>query len=75
MNDDGSTRDGFLIHDLGCEDARRTPDAALDAEVNSHTTELTDQRTVNAPHLVALVHAGARFGHGHLVEPPAAVAA
>ncbi|WP_393088423.1 hypothetical protein [Streptomyces sp. LN704] len=64
-----------MIHDLGCEDARRTPDAALDAEVNGRTAELTDQRTVNAPHLVALVHTGARFGRGHLVEPPTAVAA
>jgi hypothetical protein len=27
---------------------------------------------VNAPHLVALVRAGARFEHGKLVERPAA---
>ncbi len=32
-------------------------------------------RTVNAPHLVALVRAGARFEHGRLVERPEAVAA
>jgi transposase-like protein len=32
-------------------------------------------RAVNAPHLVALVRAGARFEHGHLVERPAKVAA
>ena len=29
-------------------------------------------RAVNAPHLVALVRAGARFEHGQLVERPAA---
>jgi putative transposase len=27
-------------------------------------------RAVNAPHLVALVRAGARFAKGHLVERP-----
>jgi hypothetical protein len=27
-------------------------------------------RTVNAPHLVALVRAGARFERGHLIERP-----
>ena len=27
-------------------------------------------RAVNAPHLVALVRAGARFANGHLVERP-----
>ncbi|MEU9602804.1 IS256 family transposase [Streptomyces sp. NPDC048109] len=32
-------------------------------------------RAVNAPHLVALVRAGARFERGHLVERPKAVAA
>ncbi|WP_405619519.1 IS256 family transposase [Streptomyces sp. NBC_01508] len=32
-------------------------------------------RAVNAPHLVALVRAGARFERGHLVERPEAVAA
>ncbi len=32
-------------------------------------------RAVNAPHLVALVHAGARFEHGQLVERPATAAA
>ncbi|MFB7091432.1 IS256 family transposase [Streptomyces sp. NPDC056296] len=32
-------------------------------------------RAVNAPHLVALVWAGARFERGHLVERPEAVAA
>lgn len=32
-------------------------------------------RAVNAPHLVALVRAGARFERGHLVERPAAHAA
>jgi transposase-like protein len=32
-------------------------------------------RAVNAPHLVALVRAGARFERGHLVERPGAVAA
>lgn len=31
-------------------------------------------RAVNAPHLVALVRAGARFERGHLVERPEAVA-
>jgi hypothetical protein len=30
---------------------------------------------VNAPHLVALVRAGAHFRRGHLVERPEAVAA
>ncbi|MEU9663796.1 hypothetical protein AB0P44_43975 [Streptomyces chartreusis] len=30
---------------------------------------------MNAPHLVALVRAGARFEHGHLAEPVPAVAA
>ncbi|MET9793548.1 IS256 family transposase [Streptomyces canus] len=33
------------------------------------------RRAVNAPHLVALVQAGACFERGHLVERPAAVAA
>jgi putative transposase len=28
------------------------------------------RRAVNAPHLVALVRAGARFAIGHLVERP-----
>ncbi|GAA0513375.1 hypothetical protein GCM10010390_14660 [Streptomyces mordarskii] len=32
-------------------------------------------RAVNAPHLVALVRAGARFERGHLVERPEARAA
>ncbi|GHE12043.1 hypothetical protein GCM10010339_73970 [Streptomyces alanosinicus] len=32
-------------------------------------------RAVNAPHLVALVRAGARFERGRLVERPKAVAA
>jgi hypothetical protein len=32
-------------------------------------------RAVNAPHLVALVRAGARFERGHLVERPASLAA
>ncbi|MER6695348.1 IS256 family transposase, partial [Streptomyces minutiscleroticus] len=32
-------------------------------------------RAVNAPHLVALVRVGARFGRGRLVERPEAVAA
>ena len=32
-------------------------------------------RSVKAPHLVALVRAGARFGRGHLVERPEAHAA
>jgi transposase-like protein len=32
-------------------------------------------RAVNAPHLVALVRAGARFERGHLAERPEAVAA
>jgi transposase-like protein len=32
-------------------------------------------RAVNAPHLVALLRAGARFEHGKLVERPAKVAA
>ncbi len=32
-------------------------------------------RAVNAPHLVALVRAGARFERGHLVERPEAQAA
>jgi transposase-like protein len=32
-------------------------------------------RAVNAPHLVALVRAGARFERGHLVERPTTVAA
>lgn len=32
-------------------------------------------RAVNAPHLVALVRAGARFECGQLVERPEAVAA
>jgi hypothetical protein len=27
-------------------------------------------RAVNAPHLVALVRAGARFANGHLIERP-----
>ncbi|MER7900712.1 IS256 family transposase [Streptomyces sp. NPDC096046] len=35
----------------------------------------TRWRAVNAPHLVALVRAGARFERGHLVERPEAVAA
>lgn len=30
----------------------------------------TRWRAVNAPHLVALVRAGARFERGHLVERP-----
>jgi transposase-like protein len=33
------------------------------------------RRAVNAPHLVALVRAGARFERGHLVERPETVAA
>lgn len=32
-------------------------------------------RAVNAPHIVALVRAGARFERGRLVERPEAVAA
>jgi hypothetical protein len=32
-------------------------------------------RSVNAPHLVALVRAGARFERGHLVERPEEAAA
>jgi transposase-like protein len=32
-------------------------------------------RAVNAPHLVALVRAGARFERGHLVERPETLAA
>ena len=32
-------------------------------------------RAVNAPHLVALVHAGACFERGHLVERPETLAA
>ncbi|BDM70187.1 hypothetical protein HEK616_36740 [Streptomyces nigrescens] len=32
-------------------------------------------RAVNAPHLVALVRAGARFERGRMVERPQAVAA
>ena len=32
-------------------------------------------RAVNAPHLVALVRAGATFKHGRLVERPEPVAA
>ncbi|CAM5332955.1 hypothetical protein SCHAM137S_02180 [Streptomyces chartreusis] len=33
------------------------------------------RRAVNAPHLVALVRAGARFERGQLIERPATVAA
>ncbi|MFF9352380.1 hypothetical protein [Streptomyces sp. NPDC014734] len=33
------------------------------------------ERAVNAPHLVALVRAGARFERGHFVERPGAYAA
>lgn len=33
------------------------------------------RRSVNAPHLVALVGAGARFECGHLVEPSGTLAA
>ncbi|WP_445330361.1 hypothetical protein [Streptomyces sp. A475] len=33
------------------------------------------RRAVNAPHLVALVRAGARFERGHLVERPESLAA
>jgi hypothetical protein len=32
---------------------------------------VTSTRAVNAPHLVALVRAGARFDRGKLVERPA----
>lgn len=35
----------------------------------------TRWRAVNAPHLVALVRAGARFEHGQLVERPEGLAA
>ena len=35
----------------------------------------TRWRAVNAPHLVALVRAGACFEQGHLVEHPKALAA
>lgn len=33
------------------------------------------RRAVNAPHLVALVRNGARFGNGHLIELPEPAAA
>ncbi|MFH0179155.1 transposase [Streptomyces cacaoi] len=49
--------------------------AALDMVFKLIESAQERWRAVNAPHLVALVRAGARFERGHLVERPEAVAA
>ena len=77
VNDAGSTPDGFLIDEIVREGARRMPTAALEAEVDAYIAEPADQkdergrllvvRNGNAPHLVALVRAGARFERGRLI--------
>ncbi|MFE5737293.1 hypothetical protein [Streptomyces celluloflavus] len=69
-NADGSTSNASLMDEIVREGARRMLAAALEAEVDACIAELADQ-----PDLVALVRAGARFEHGHLVERPEAVAA
>jgi hypothetical protein len=74
-----------LSDDIVREGARRMPAAALEAEVDAYLAELAGERdergwrlaaqdrwrAVNAPHLVALVRAGATFIDGQLIERPA----
>ncbi|MFH8739317.1 MULTISPECIES: IS256 family transposase [unclassified Streptomyces] len=44
VNDDGSTRDGFLIDEIVREGARRMLAAALEAEVDAYIAELASER-------------------------------
>lgn len=91
VNSDSTTANGSsLIDEIVREDARQMPGATLQAEVDACIAELADRRdengrsvesaqapwrAVNAPHLVALVRAGARFERGQLIERPGVIAA
>ena len=91
VNSDSTTANGsLLIDEIVREGTRQMPPAALQAEVDARVAELADQRDangrrvesaqarwrpVNAPRLVALVRAGARFEHGQLIERPGVIAA
>lgn len=52
VNADGSTSNGSLIDEIVREGARRMFAAALEAEVNAHIAELTDQRDDRGRRLV-----------------------
>ncbi|MGW5249780.1 hypothetical protein ACWEQN_39565 [Streptomyces sp. NPDC004129] len=91
VNSDSTTANGsLLIDEIVPEGARQMPASAQQAEVDARIVELADQRdangrrvesaqarrrAVNAPHLVALVRAGARFERGRLIERPGVIAA
>ncbi|MFC9245478.1 hypothetical protein ACFT7S_16070 [Streptomyces sp. NPDC057136] len=51
------------------------PNLVTAAEVYAMVDSLDDIPVVNAPHLVALVRAGARFERGHPIERPETLAA
>jgi hypothetical protein len=73
---DGRTPNGALIDEIVREGARRMLAAALEAEVNIYLESARDRwRAGNAPRLVALVRAGARFGRGIPGERDTAVGA
>jgi hypothetical protein len=67
-----------LIDEIAREGARRMLGEALRAEVDELLAfcDYSDHwRVVNAPHPGALVRAGARSGHGVLIERPEPAAA
>ena len=72
VNADGTTETGSLIDDIVREGASQMMAAALAMVFKLVESAQTRWRAVNAPHLVALVRAGARFERGHLVERPEA---
>lgn len=49
--------------------------AALSTVFKLIESAQTRWRAVNAPHLVSLIQAGARFEHGQLIERPEGIAA
>ncbi len=75
VNEDGTTPHGSLIDEIVREGARRMLAAALAMVFKLVESAQARWRAVNAPHLVALVRAGARFERGHLAEHPEAHAA
>lgn len=72
VNADGTTETGSLIDDIVREGASQMMAAALAMVFKLVESAQTRWRAVNAPHLVALARAGARFERGHLVERPEA---
>lgn len=65
VTNDGTTETGSLMDDIVREGARRMLAAALEAEVNQYTAELTDQREEKGRRLVE-----GRYVPGQEVDHP-----